>query len=597
MDIIHITQPQLNTLNDIIDITEEPIINIQTIQKTNEKNKTFLDEEIQNITIISNDNKIYYHNNLWKCIPSVSILHYKDNPNNFSVNIPSPCNENFYENLTLKSLRIICHAYLVSSKRTRLETIEVLKSRMKLLRELPNYNLEEYTRLINELPLAGRGIKKMQKIRNRLPAVTIPQQTTTTETTSSTTTEGLYRPSYLNNPQPTRRVMMLSKFKEKIMNIYYKFKRVLKLTYFENLGPASNNLKICTNESDITTFEPLESFLVKDLFSFMEDDGIVYAFEIKSFLQILNKFENKNPYNRQPISKQVLSRFKTIQILYPLTHNGEKIYNFPVLTIRSIRSIRRVRIQQPRVQTRQNLFYIMNDEQVMIIQQPQEIGNNTIFNEFNNYSLIENNLLRNYLFHSQRVIRELCVELNIILSIIDIRIPEFVINNDLLNVYNRWGFIENGNNNGLCLLRILNKNKLNMIIRQLKHLMIRNNVNYVDLLMNRNLPRIPYDVNVDTLHSFLEDLIFMVKVIKRIIIFPEDFTEFNINVNYEDIALQRVKQIITNNLQQVNEIIEEDQIDRNLNELQEINQNLQQIQEVNREINQDLQVLHQESRN
>jgi hypothetical protein len=108
-------------------------------------------------------------------------------------------------------------------------------------------------------------------------------------------------------------------------------------------GPAANDLSVCTNDTDFETMNPLYDIPKRFLFSYRDDRGFVYGFNLFSLIKILafsqnNNYPNMNllncegfaehknrfvnPYNREDISLNVLqslfSIYRKVKIIYNL---------------------------------------------------------------------------------------------------------------------------------------------------------------------------------------------------------------------------------------------------------------------------------------
>ena len=85
-------------------------------------------------------------------------------------------------------------------------------------------------------------------------------------------------------------------------------------------GPAFNlkNRKLCVNDTDFATLEPLNEIPYNQFFSFSDSDGTIYGCDIASLFEILckkSKYEIRskkpplNPYNRRNIEPYLLTNF------------------------------------------------------------------------------------------------------------------------------------------------------------------------------------------------------------------------------------------------------------------------------------------------
>lgn len=75
-------------------------------------------------------------------------------------------------------------------------------------------------------------------------------------------------------------------------------------------GPAYKNRKLCVNESDFLTMEPVSEIPSNQFYSFRDSDDFIYGFDIVSLFNLNKKIfyhrETRNPYNRNPLPKEVI---------------------------------------------------------------------------------------------------------------------------------------------------------------------------------------------------------------------------------------------------------------------------------------------------
>ena len=109
--------------------------------------------------------------------------------------------------------------------------------------------------------------------------------------------------------------LYLSSYLIKIQKIV---RGVIQRTFNMLHGPAYMNRKLCTNNADFVTMEPLEDIKHNQFISFKDVDGFIYGFDIVSIYNLFSKSgsEIKNPYNRAIIPAYVL---KNIKILLQLS--------------------------------------------------------------------------------------------------------------------------------------------------------------------------------------------------------------------------------------------------------------------------------------
>ena len=76
-------------------------------------------------------------------------------------------------------------------------------------------------------------------------------------------------------------------------------------------GPGFLNRKLCNNQDDFLTFEPVEEIPGNYFFSFKDEDDFVYGFDIRSFNKLIES-NMDNPYNRKKIPIQALKNLKIL---------------------------------------------------------------------------------------------------------------------------------------------------------------------------------------------------------------------------------------------------------------------------------------------
>ena len=88
-------------------------------------------------------------------------------------------------------------------------------------------------------------------------------------------------------------------------------------------GPATFNVSLCHNTTDIYNLDELNTIDRKYLFSYLDIDNFIYGFHIESFIEYLkqNK-DNINPYNRNIIPYEVSEKAKKMWMI--LEHKKEK---------------------------------------------------------------------------------------------------------------------------------------------------------------------------------------------------------------------------------------------------------------------------------
>jgi hypothetical protein len=87
-------------------------------------------------------------------------------------------------------------------------------------------------------------------------------------------------------------------------------------------GPAFKNRKLCVNDTDFVTMEPIDEIVDESFYSYRDAAGFTYGFNISSLVQIMRmNGKLKNPYNRETITgKQItdiLDLYNLCFIIYP----------------------------------------------------------------------------------------------------------------------------------------------------------------------------------------------------------------------------------------------------------------------------------------
>ena len=105
--------------------------------------------------------------------------------------------------------------------------------------------------------------------------------------------------------------LFLSNFILKIQKV---IKGYLQRKYDKCHGPAYLKRSLCTNTCDFYTMDEMNEIALEQFFSYKDQDGFIYGFDIISLFGLINKSNGiiKNPYNRMPITQTVMENFKTL---------------------------------------------------------------------------------------------------------------------------------------------------------------------------------------------------------------------------------------------------------------------------------------------
>jgi hypothetical protein len=108
----------------------------------------------------------------------------------------------------------------------------------------------------------------------------------------------------------------LKKFFEQhrlVIIIQKSVRRFLTKVVLELMGPAKFNKKLCVNDSDFYTLEPLSNIPFDNFFSYKDKENFIYGFELSSLIQYIKVKERggelrrqiKNPYNRNSMKNEI----------------------------------------------------------------------------------------------------------------------------------------------------------------------------------------------------------------------------------------------------------------------------------------------------
>tara|TARA_B110000483_G_scaffold243674_1_gene335330 strand:+ start:13444 stop:14445 length:1002 start_codon:yes stop_codon:yes gene_type:complete len=145
-------------------------------------------------------------------------------------------------------------------------------------------------------------------------------------------------------------------------------------------GPALKNRKICTNETDFYTLEPLNNLDYYDFFSYKDEEGFTYGFDINSLITLLRKKSIiHNPYNRKQIQFNII---RNISVISKLNRQIHKINND---SFNSEQTIREQTIEKMNVIRNKNILQRIHD----LFYEIDLLGNYTSESWFNDLSIEE----------------------------------------------------------------------------------------------------------------------------------------------------------------------------------------------------------------
>ena len=117
-----------------------------------------------------------------------------------------------------------------------------------------------------------------------------------------------------NKLQLLKRIYVFFKLSKIIRNIQKVFRGHIQRKYNKSHGPAFMKREICTNDSDFLSGDDLKTLSYTQFFSFKDEDGFIYGFDIISLYNLFLKNGRivKNPYNRNELSSYVFENIKTM---------------------------------------------------------------------------------------------------------------------------------------------------------------------------------------------------------------------------------------------------------------------------------------------
>lgn len=104
--------------------------------------------------------------------------------------------------------------------------------------------------------------------------------------------------------------LFLSNLSTKIQKI---IRGHLQRKYINLHGPAFKNKIICTNTFDFLSMDELTNIQNQQFFSFKDEDGFIYGFDLLSLHNLIYKSNGavKNPFNQQPLTSKVIENFRS----------------------------------------------------------------------------------------------------------------------------------------------------------------------------------------------------------------------------------------------------------------------------------------------
>jgi len=99
--------------------------------------------------------------------------------------------------------------------------------------------------------------------------------------------------------------------------------------YAQLRGPARFKRSLCVNECDIVTMDDLTEIPFHEFFSYQDDDGKIYGFDIESLYNLFRKSNDNrplNPYTRAPVPLRVRTALRRL-IMFSYFFNQPILFN------------------------------------------------------------------------------------------------------------------------------------------------------------------------------------------------------------------------------------------------------------------------------
>ena len=178
-----------------------------------------------------------------------------------------------------------------------------------------------------------------------------------------------------SKPQLIERIETFFGQNKNVVKIQKLFRGFIVNKSFKIRGDALKNRKLCVNETDFYTLEPLEDIPYDEFFSYKDEKSFIYGFNITSLIELYKqKGKIINPYNREKLDykdiNNIFTLYKLTCIIYPHVF---KIQAKPAIAVQ--------RVYAPRRQSTENLLNTPIRNQPTPT--PRDIQNTVVINREN----------------------------------------------------------------------------------------------------------------------------------------------------------------------------------------------------------------------
>lgn len=192
---------------------------------------------------------------------------------------------------------------------------------------------------------------------------------------------------------------------DRISNLFLQIKACIKIQtcfrrwicrYMIQLrGKAFINRKLCINDTDFCTLEPVKEIDNAYFYSFTDKQSITYGFDITSLIEMFKRNNKTNPYTRESWSTTHINNIVTLYNLCFILCEGFSKMNIPYIQDKTNRSNNRNRIRTTHMEYNPITRPITSEEDLIRYTNIANIRNNTYDNRINEL-FIEIDLLGNY---------------------------------------------------------------------------------------------------------------------------------------------------------------------------------------------------------
>jgi hypothetical protein len=117
-----------------------------------------------------------------------------------------------------------------------------------------------------------------------------------------------------NKSQLVQRIYSFLFLSNSIVKLQKVIRGFLQRKYINYHGPAFKNRSLCSNAFDFLSMDKISEIPSKQFFSFKDDDGFIYGFDLLSLYNLIYKCNGaiKNPFNTKPINSKVIEDLRTL---------------------------------------------------------------------------------------------------------------------------------------------------------------------------------------------------------------------------------------------------------------------------------------------